>query len=480
MIFFNFIAVMKRKYAIIDIETTGCLLKRDQIIEIAIVVYQDGKIIDKFQQLVAPGRTIPPNITMLTGITNEMMVDTPRFYEVARKIVEMTEDAVFVAHNVRFDYSFIKEAFRRLGYTYTRKQLCTVRLSKILLPELSSHGLGSLIRHLKIPVKNRHRAIDDVEATLSLFKHLLSLPYSQEAMEDIINAGIKGSKLPAAISLEQLHDLPEACGVYYFHNVFGDIIYVGKSKNIKKRVMQHFAEHTAKSVKLQQQVQDISYELTGSELVALLKESHEIKKYQPEVNRAQRQKLFPFALYYYTDKNGYINFQAAKINKNIPQHYTLVKEYPKLIYANTHLRKLIEEFELCSHKCGDKTGMDTCFNFQVDLCGGACNGTESEVVYNERAYNSIDYLQRMVRDSFFIIDEGRDFSEKSVVLVEQGQFKGFGYVSEGTLISLQDQVHDLVDPLPNTRDAQRIIHWYLKEKKPEKIVYLQNDSSDIY
>lgn len=463
---------MKRKYAVIDIETTGGLLKRDRIIEIAIVLYQDGKILDKFEQLVDPGCTIPPNISMLTGITNEMVVDTPHFYEVARKIVEMTEDAVFVAHNVRFDYSFIKEAFRRLGYTYTRKQLCTVRLSKILLPELSSHSLGNLIRYFKIQVKNRHRAMDDVEATLSLFRNLLSMPCSQDAMEDIINAGIKGSKLPAAISLEQLHGLPEACGVYYFHNAFGDIIYVGKSKNIKKRVMQHFAEHTAKSVRLQRQVHDISYELTGSELVALLKESHEIKKYQPEVNRAQRQKLFPFALYYYTDNNGYLNFQAAKISKNIPRHYTLVKEYPKLIYANTHLRNLIEEFNLCCHKCGDKTGVDTCFNFQVDLCAGACNGTESAIAYNERVLHSIDYLQRTVQDSFFIIDEGRDFSEKAVVLVEQGQFKGFGFVSEGTLISRHDQVQDLVDPLPNTREAQRIIHWYLKEKRPEKVVYL--------
>ncbi|MCB0665035.1 MAG: GIY-YIG nuclease family protein, partial [Saprospiraceae bacterium] len=265
---------MTRKYAIVDIETTGGMIRRDKIIEIAIAIHDGNQIIEQFESLINPGRSISKQITMLTGITNEMLVDAPRFYEIARRIVEMTEGCVFVAHNVRFDYTFIKKAYQDLGYNYTRKQLCTVRLSRMLTPELRRHGLDALCHFYNISVHQRHRAMGDVQATAMIFEKLLNKG-AANAVDEIINYGIKASRLPASISLEQLHDLPESCGVYYLYNEFDEVIYVGKSINIKKRIMQHFGDNTAKANKLAQRVHDISFELTGSELVALLLEEQE-------------------------------------------------------------------------------------------------------------------------------------------------------------------------------------------------------------
>ena len=461
---------MSRKYAIVDIETTGGSMKRDRIIEIAIAVHDGAKIIDTFESLIKPGRSISGQISRLTGITNEMLVDAPFFYEVAKKVVQMTEDCIFVAHNSRFDYGFIKKAFENLGYTYTRKQLCTVRLSKMLLPELRRHGLDHLMQHFGIVVANRHRAMVDVEVTSDIFLRLLKTPASAEALDSIVNNGIKASRLPAAVSLDLLHSLPESCGVYYFHNDQGVVIYVGKSINIKKRVMQHFAVHTAKGNRLAQRVADITFEITGSELVALLLEEKEIKRLQPEVNRQLRTRLFPFALYHFVDKDGYLNLKAEKIKKSMPPEFTMIKEYPKLAYARGHLKGLIEEFQLCQHRCGDRTGVGECFNYKIRSCHGACLSLEPEESYNARAQEAIDYLRREVRDNFFIIDEGREHSEKSVVMVENGQFKGFGFADEGTVIDTAEGLKDIVSEMPQSRDAQRIIHWYVKEDKMEKLI----------
>ena len=462
---------MSRKYAIIDIETTGGMLRRDKIIEVAVAIYDGHQIVDQFESLIKPGRSVSRQITLLTGITNEMLVDAPWFYEIARQLVEITEGCIFVAHNARFDYSFIKKAYDSLGYTFTRKQLCTVRLSKMLLPQLRRHSLDALCRHYQVYVQNRHRAMDDVLATAEIFSQLLSIQDGEDSVNKIVNYGIKASRLPSAISLEKLHDLPETCGVYYFHNADGDVIYVGKSIHIKKRVMQHFAQNTNKAIKLAQRVHDITYTCTGSELVALLLEEKEIKTLQPEVNRALRRKLFSFALYYFPDKDGYFHIRAEKIKKQTPLGYTIIKEYPKLAYAKGHLEGLIEEFDLCQNRTGEQTGSGACFNHRIGKCSGACLHLESQDAYNEKVLNAVSYLQRVVNDSFYLIDQGREPGEKSVVMVEDGRFRGFGYVQDGTLINHEDSLKDVIDSMPTSRDAQRIIYWYVKEKKMEKIIH---------
>jgi len=275
---------LKKKYAIIDIETTGGRASREKITEIAIVLHDGEKILDTYETLINPERPIPAMITRLTGITSDMVKDAPKFYEVAKKIVEMTEGAIFVAHNVRFDYSFIKEEFRSLGYTFSKRQLCTVRLSRKAFPGLRSYSLGKLIKHFRIKVNDRHRAMADTMATVQLFEMILKQDNSFDTVQDMVNMSVKEALLPENLTMDRLHALPEECGVYFFHNKKGRVVYVGKSINIRKRVMQHFSKVTEKANKLQQ-VYDISYELTGSELVALLYESQLIKQLAPSINR---------------------------------------------------------------------------------------------------------------------------------------------------------------------------------------------------
>ena len=255
----------------------------EKIIEIAIVLFDGKQILDTYETLIHPERAVPYNITRLTGINNEMLIDAPKFYEVAKKIVEMTEGAIFVAHNVRFDYQFLREEFGRLGFTFSRKQLCTVRLSRKAFPGLKGYGLSKLIEHFNIPIKNRHRAMGDTMATVDLLKRILDQEENEIVAMDMINLGVKESRLPKNISLETLHALPESCGVYYFLDEDHDIAYIGKSTNIRKRVMQHFAKATQKAIKLHRHVREITFENTGSELIALLYESQLIKEHKPYI-----------------------------------------------------------------------------------------------------------------------------------------------------------------------------------------------------
>ena len=237
---------MAKKYAIIDIETTGGSANREKITEIAIIVHDGEKILDTYETLINPERSIPYFITQVTGISDKMVADAPKFYEIAKNIVTLTEGAIFVAHNVRFDYGFIQEEFKRLGFTYMRKQLCTVRLSRQAFPGLRSYALGNLIKHFNIQVKDRHRAMADAAATTLIFEKILALEVNQEKADMMVNQGIKENALPNGISLETLHKLPETCGVYYLHDNDGTVTYVGKSINIQKRLFEHFKDKTSK------------------------------------------------------------------------------------------------------------------------------------------------------------------------------------------------------------------------------------------
>jgi len=270
-------------YAIVDIETTGGKFNEEGITEIAIYKFDGHEVVDQFISLVNPERDIQPFVVQLTGINSNMLRNAPKFYEVAKRIIEITEDCILVAHNAQFDYRILGTEFRRLGYDYKRKTLCTVELSKDLIPGQASYSLGKLVRSLGIPVTDRHRASGDALATVKLFKLLLAKDTSKNIIQQSIKVNQK-NKLDSKF-LIILDKLPTITGVYYIHNADGDIIYIGKSNNIKKRLNQHFLGTNAKSKKIQKLVSDVTFESTGSELVALLKESEEIKQIKPLFNR---------------------------------------------------------------------------------------------------------------------------------------------------------------------------------------------------
>lgn len=427
----------KTLYAIVDIETTGGRAERDRITEIGIVLFDGEKVVKTFESLVNPQTYIPYGITELTGITQEIVADAPKFYEVAREVVEMTEGAIFVAHNVRFDYGFLRAAFKRLGYNYNRKKLCTVRLTRQVFPGLKSYSLSNLIQHFEIEVEDRHRALADALATTELLQFILHQDQDQAKTTEMVNMGVRETLLPNGWTMDRIHALPESCGVYYFHDADGAIIYVGKSTNIRKRIASHFTKDTNKARRLQTDAQDVTYEITGSELLALLRESEEIKKWQPKINRAQRQRSFPYVIKRTLSPEGFISFEIAKVSVKKRKEMQVLATYPSLGAAKSRLQAIAEKFELCQKLVGLEKSTGPCFKYHTRKCLGACNGEELPVDYNERAEFGAAYLLRTFHDDFFIIDEGREDAERTVILIEDGACKGFAFATMEALDDLE-------------------------------------------
>ncbi|MEL6918707.1 MAG: exonuclease domain-containing protein, partial [Bacteroidota bacterium] len=257
-------------YTIVDIETTGNGIKGNKITEISIFKYDGNGVVKEFTSLVNPECEIPYFITGLTGIDNHMVRNAPTIAEIAPSIEEITQNTIFVAHAVNFDYNVIKNEFKNLGLDFTRKKLCTVRLSRKLFPGYRSYSLGKLCTSMGIPLTNRHRARGDAHATVLLFERLLKAEGAEAVFKTFLNARSQEATLPPGLSKIIFDKLPAQPGIYYFKNKKGEIIYVGKSKNIKKRVLSHFYDKANKEVRMCRETSDIDFELSGSELVALL------------------------------------------------------------------------------------------------------------------------------------------------------------------------------------------------------------------
>jgi DNA polymerase-3 subunit epsilon len=456
----------KKRYAVVDLETTGGMALRDKITEIAIVLTDGEKIIDSYSTLVNPERSIPNEITRITGITNAMVADAPKFYEVAKEVVQWLEGSIFVAHNVRFDYSFLREEFSRLGYTFTKRQLCTVRLSRKAFPGLKSYSLGNLIIHFGLSVDARHRALDDALATTTIFHKILNNEENLDAAKQLINLGLKESQLPKGLSLDQLHSLPEIHGVYYFINSYGVVVYVGKSIDIKKRVFQHFTKTNQKALRMAMMVQEISYEITGNELIALLHESAEIKRLRPEINKAQKNQTYPYFIYREIDEKGYFVFRILKSGKKNEKNKNILGFFKSKIYAKSTLEYIREELQLC----GNKTELDQmapfpCHYFHLKKCLGSCNDIESVEAYNTRAELAGEILNQKFSEDFILLGEGREKGEKSVVLVEDGHYRGFGFASEETLSYGIEEIKEVINYVTPNPETNRIIRLHLTNPK---------------
>jgi len=269
-------------YAILDIETTGGKYNEEGITEIAIYKYDGHQIVDRFITLVNPEREIQPFVVRLTGINSDMLKNAPKFHEIAKRIVEITEGCIVVAHNAIFDYRILKTEFRRLGYDFQRETLCTVALSKKLIPDLPSYSLGKLCKTLCIPVSNRHRAEGDTIATTKLFKILIDKDTEKTIIKSHIKNGIE-KELSAKYQVI-LDELPSSTGVFYLHKENGDILYIGKGKDIKKSVNKIFLKTSKKAKLLQQSTVSVSYELTGNELIGNLKFDNELLQNKPKFN----------------------------------------------------------------------------------------------------------------------------------------------------------------------------------------------------
>ena len=387
-----------------------------------------------------------------------MLHNAPKFYEVAKRIVEITEGCIIVAHNSSFDYRILKTEFNRLGYTFKRKTLCTVELSKELIPDQPSYSLGKLTRSLGIVISYRHRADGDAKATVKLFKMLLNKDLKKEIITQAVKTEQK-SKMTSNLRTI-IEKMPTETGVYYIHNETGDIIYIGKSNNIKKRITQHFTGTNSKSKKIQTLVTAVTFEKTGSELVALLKESEEIKKNKPILNRALRKTIFTHALYQFTDHNGYINLQIDRANREeLP-----ITTFTNRQSAKSFMHNISEKYELCQKLVGLYKTNSSCFKYEVKECAGACLQEESVEDYNQKV-NVLIELHRYDNKNMLIIDRGRYIDEKSVVVIENGIFKGLGFFDLNHQINNTDVLLSLITPMSNNKDNQHIIQSYVRRNK---------------
>lgn len=456
----------KVRYAIVDIETTGSKILQDAITEIAIVRSDGSEVIDMYHTLVNPMREIPAFITALTGIDNKMLEGQPVFEEVAEEIASFLQDHVFVAHNVGFDYGFVKSSLAQAGIDFREKRLCTVRLARKIMPGLPSYGLGRLCNQLNIEIKHRHRAHGDAMATAHLFHKIVSADGTNH-INEAMNKNSREAIMPPNLPKRVFNSLPLLPGVYYFEDEKGNVLYVGKAKNIRQRVYNHLITGLNKKslTGLKHRIANISYELTGTELIAYLLESYEIKRIRPPFNRAQRLSMQNFGLISYTDSRGYSRFAIDRISAN----QQLLASFQSLTDARDFVYKIAGKFDLCHKLAGLQIANGSCNEYKLGLCSGACVNEENITAYNEKHRNAIRFISQSDAD-LLLIGQGREESEISLVGFQRGRFIGFGYTAaENRITSMEDAI-DHLKPFPDNTDIQRIIRSYLQKPQPEKIV----------
>ncbi len=454
-------------FAICDIETTGGSPKDSKITEIAIYKHDGEKVIDSYETLVNPEMPIPPFIVNLTGISDRMVENSPRFFEIAKDILAFTKGCVFVAHNVAFDYGILRTEFRSLGFDYRLPHLCTVRASRFVIPGHDSYSLGKLTRALGIDLVGRHRAGGDALATA----HLFSLIYEKDPnnLETFIQQELNPKKLHPNLAIDVIDNLPNKIGVYRFYNDANQLIYIGKSIHIKKRVEQHFRNlKTKKGIQMQLEIARIEFELTGSELIALLLESQLIKKYTPIYNRSLKRSRSPYGLFHYIDGNGYIRLyvgQTAKITEAPLASFSSKKE------GNGFVEKLVEKNQLCKKLCDLYTTSTSCFQYEIKECKGACVQKESAEEYNKRVQIVINGLN-LNEATFYIVDKGRERNEKSIVFVKNGSLRGYGYAPFHFNRKKPKDWEEFIDLVEEDKDARTILKLFLRKNKKHEVVYL--------
>ena len=454
-------------YTILDIESTGGKYNEEGITEIAIHKFDGHKVVDKFISLVNPEKEIQPFVVKLTGINNKMLRTAPKFHEVAKRIIEITEGCVLIAHNAQFDYRILRTEYNRLGYNFERKTLCTIELSQKLLPDLESYSLGKLVRSLGIPVTDRHRANGDALATLKLFKLLLSKDLDKTIIKSVVKAETLGELSPTQLSI--IDQLPTETGVFYFHNKDGDIIFMGSSTNLKKVVNQLFIKRGDRARKLQKETKKVTFEKTGNELVALLKLNAELKHNKPKYNTSQKKIAPSHAVYRAVNKEGYITLKSSIANGSKNK----VTDFESIQTANSFLHKINLEFKLCDKLNGLSEVKQNCSKFNDGNCDGACIGKEAVIDYNQRVKDSISKYS-LTTKNIIISDKGREIGEYSVILIKNGVFKGLGYYDLNHQLNNIHILESIITPMKSTANSIFIIESHLRKNTKMKIIELKD------
>ncbi len=447
-------------FAIVDIETCGpkFAYERGRIIDICILLHDGLQVTDKFSTLINPDCHIGSFYTKLSGITNEMVKDAPRFHEVAKDILQFTEGRLFVAHNASFDYNFIKDEFASLGFRFKRDTLCTVRLSRKLLPGKPSYSLGNLCESLGITIYDRHRAEGDAVATAKLLDLLMQVKTQSGTHRSQSVAQIMTTRRDN-IKTYILDKVPSSCGVYYLLNREKQIMYIGKSVDMYARAQQHFNADLRKSREMLQHVYDADFTETGSELISLLLESEEIKKHQPPFNSARKRDVFTHCLDL-EERHGVLGLRIVPYEES----RRALQVFTSYAAARERLDQWIEEHDLCLQYCGLTEEGSVCFHHQIKKCHGICAGLEEAEDYNRRVQRIADHFA-YPWPSFLIVDRGRKPGEQSFVFVHGNRYAGYGYLDEGESITDAESVYGYLSNRTYYPDAEDLVKAWLRQKK---------------
>jgi DNA polymerase III subunit epsilon len=451
-------------YAILDIEATGGKVGEESIIEIAIYKFDGEEIVDQFISLVNPEKKIEPFVQKLTNISEKMVKTAPKFHEIAKRIVEITEGCILVGHNVTFDYRMLNQEFNRLGYTYEKDWIDTFEYAEKLIPNMPSYSLGKLCDSLGIVVTDRHRASGDARATLALFKMLMDKDNGK------IITKKTGIKLPKKVNSKYealVGDLPNKPGLFYFYNSRKEIIYMGKSINIAQAVNQIFTSKNIRSNRIKRYTKKIKYELTGSNLLASIKEINELRRIKPNLNPATYNKsMYQFGIYYKENKTTYSKLEIGKSRKNAPFLAFISKEE-----AEKKLERIMNKYLLCQKvNVGIKDGTP-CFGYTVNTCKGVCIDLESKIDYNLRLKELTDKTI-YPSDNFLIVSKGREGIEKSFIAIENGIFVGYGYYEYHHQIKSMDRIKSIMTEAEELPDIKAIIRNYLFKAKEDQIIII--------
>ena len=374
-------------WVLVDIETTGGKPGRDEIIEIAVQRFHQGEWVQSWQQLIRPHRTIPPWITRLTGISNAMVAEAPFFEDIAEDLAALLADKVFVAHNARFDYGFIKHQFKQVGIDWRATTLCTVKLSRQLFPEHKRHGLDQLVTRYQLPQVDRHRAMGDVEL-VAAFLAQLSHEVAVDTVWSVLAQLLAQPSLPAHLDAHALDECEDVPGVYRFYGAQGQLLYVGKSVQLRTRILSHFTQdyRAAKNLKMISEIHHVDWTECDGDLSAQLLESQQIKTLSPQYNVKLRKQTRLWRWVKSLDKQGYAQLKLVASDHltadDLRDSYGLFRSQKQ---AEESMRNKVKEANLCQRLTGlEKKAQGACFAYQLKQCRGACVQEEVPQQYNLR------------------------------------------------------------------------------------------------
>lgn len=445
-------------YAIVDIETTGGSVSNSRITEIAILLHDGSKVTKRWSSLVNPEMDIPMHITALTGIDNGMVAKAPTFEALAEEVYSLLSGRVFVAHNVNFDYSFLRGQLNGCNLVWDAPKLCTVRMSRKLLPGLRSYSLGKLCVDVGINIQNRHRALGDAEATAILFSMLVAKD-EQQVISGMLRKASPEQRLPPNVPMADFQALPESPGVYYFHDNAGKVIYVGKAINLKKRVASHFTgnSETSRRQHFLRDIFAISFERCGSELMALLLECSEIQRLWPIHNSALKRFEAKFGLYHYVAISGYSYLAVGRL----PKQHQCIKSFDREADGLNYLAEMSDRFSVDQRFC--RYGSASVFKTDEPL---------PELIAHNLAIDKLLENVASATPSFLIVEQGREPEEQGCIYVEKGEFCRMGYLNRSIA---QNDVQEIKDSLKGYKGNHYMLQLVMgyAQRYPSKVLWVE-------